>query len=110
MRAFPSALRMLLVSAMVAGCTKNVAPRVAGGDDAAIDSLSTRLEELRTREAATGASCADRCDLGTRTCELAEELCALVERNPDRSDLPPRCAQSQEQCSGARDSCARCDG
>ncbi|ATB48956.1 hypothetical protein [Corallococcus macrosporus] len=108
MRASLALSRMLLACAVLAGCAKNVDARVAGSDDAAIDALSLRLEELRTRDAGNDATCADRCALGRSTCELAEELCALVERHPDRTDLPPRCAQAQEQCAGARNACARC--
>ncbi|WP_237078600.1 hypothetical protein [Myxococcus xanthus] len=105
MRALP---RMLLACVLLTACAKQVDARVAGNDDAAIDSLSLRLEELRTRDALDDVTCADRCSVGTQTCELAESLCALVERHPDRDDLPPRCAQGQEQCATARNVCARC--
>jgi len=94
----------------LAGCARNVDTRVAGSDDAAIDSAAARLEELRAREAGDDLSCADQCDVATRTCAVAEELCALVDRNPDRDDLPPRCAQGREQCSSAKDGCSRCGG
>lgn len=105
MRALP---RMLLACVLLTACAKQVDARVAGNDDAAIDSLSLRLEELRTRDALDDLTCADRCSVGTQTCELTESLCALVERHPDRDDLPPRCAQGQEQCATARNVCARC--
>ncbi|AKQ65284.1 hypothetical protein A176_002196 [Myxococcus hansupus] len=110
MPTFPALLRMLVACAVLAGCAKSVDTRVAGSDDAAMDALSTRLEELRVRDTGADASCADRCTLATRTCELAEELCALVDRHADRADLPPRCTQGREQCSSARDGCARCAG
>ncbi len=110
MTASPALLRMLLACIVLAGCAKNVNARVAGEDDTAIDSLSARLEELRTRDGEDAVSCADHCATSTRTCELAEALCALVDRHPDRDDLPPRCAQGGEQCASARDGCARCGG
>ncbi len=110
MPSFTALSRMLLACALVAGCAKSVDTRVAGGDDAAIDALSTRLEELRVRDMEDTASCADRCAQATRTCELSEQLCALVERNPDRGDLPPHCNQAREQCASARNGCARCGG
>ncbi|WIG99248.1 hypothetical protein [Myxococcus sp. SDU36] len=99
---------MLLACVLLTACAKQVDSRVAGTDDAAIDSLSLRLEELRTRDDLDDATCADRCAVGTQSCELAESLCALVERHPERYDLPPRCAQGQEQCAMARNRCARC--
>ena len=101
---------MLLASLALAGCAKNVDTRVAGDDDAAIDSASARLEELQARAQQDDLTCADTCDLATRTCGVAEELCSLVDRHPDRDDLPPRCAQGREQCSSAKDGCARCGG
>lgn len=99
---------MLLACVLLSACAKQVDARVAGNDDAAIDSLSLRLEELQTRDGLDDATCADRCLVGTQTCELAESLCALVERHPGRGDLPPRCAQGQEQCATTRNACARC--
>ena len=110
MPTFPALLRMLVACVVLTGCAKSVDTRVAGDDDAAIDALSTRLEELRVRAAEADATCSDRCTQATRTCELAEDLCALVDRHPDRDDLPPRCNQGREQCSSARDGCARCAG
>ncbi|MFP2960235.1 hypothetical protein ACLEPN_21025 [Myxococcus sp. 1LA] len=108
MRVSPSISRMLLACVVLAGCAKRVDTRVAGSDDAAMDAMSLKLEELRTRDAWNDGTCADRCALGNQTCELAETLCALVERHPDRDDLPPRCAQGQEQCASARTACSRC--
>lgn len=110
MRASSPALLLLLAGVALAGCAKNVDTRVAGDDDAAIDSASARLEELNARAQQDGLSCADECDVATRTCGVAEELCALVDRHPDRDDLPPRCAQGREQCSSAKDGCSRCGG
>ncbi len=110
MRASSPALLMLLAGLVLAGCAKNVDTRVAGDDDAAIDSASARLEELNARVGQDDLSCADQCDVATRTCAVAEELCSLVDRNPDRDDLPPRCAQGREQCSSTRDGCSRCGG
>ncbi len=110
MRAPSVVLWMLVAGLAVAGCAKNVDGRVAGDDDAVIDSASARLEELRAREQQEDLSCPDQCDVASRTCATAEELCALVERHPDRDDLPPRCAQGREQCISAKDGCSRCQG
>ncbi len=107
----PSLVSWMLVAGLaVAGCAKNVDTRVAGDDDAAIDSASAQLEELRAREQRDDLSCPDQCDVATRTCAVAEDLCSLVERHPDRDDLPPRCAQGREQCISAKDGCSRCQG
>ena len=110
MRASSPALRMLLVGLVLAGCAKNVDTRVAGDDDAAIDSASARLEELNARERQDDLSCKDQCAVASQTCAVAEELCSLVDRHPDRDDLPPRCGQGREQCSSARNGCSRCGG
>jgi hypothetical protein len=95
MRACCLALMVLIL----AGCPKQVDSRVAGSDDTRIDSALARLEEL---------PCGERCDGATQTCAVAEELCGWVERNPDRTDLPPSCVQGREQCAQARNDCARC--
>ncbi|MCP3098623.1 hypothetical protein LZ198_07005 [Myxococcus sp. K15C18031901] len=108
MRVCSRVLWVLVASLAVAGCAKNMDTRVAGTDDEAIDSASARLEELGAHGAEDDASCQDRCDVATRTCGVAEELCALVDRNPDRDDLPPRCARGREQCSDARSGCVSC--
>jgi hypothetical protein len=93
---------------VLAGCPKQVDSRVAGSDDTHIDAATNKLEELRVRGQQEGLSCGDRCDGATQTCEVAEELCGWVERNPDRTDLPPRCVQGREQCAQARNECTRC--
>lgn len=98
---------LALLALVLAGCPKQV-ERVAGSDDDRIDSASARLEELRLHEHSEALSCSDRCGLATRTCEVAEDLCALVDAHPDRTDLPPRCAEAREQCAQSSTGCARC--
>ena len=104
MRACLFALMVLVL----AGCPKQVDSRVAGSDDARIDSASARLEELQGRGQQEDLPCGERCDVASQTCAVAEELCGWVERHPDRTDLPPRCVQAREQCAQARNDCARC--
>ncbi|MBJ6763964.1 hypothetical protein JGU66_24595 [Myxococcaceae bacterium JPH2] len=108
MRTLRTSLLALAVGLAVAGCAKHVDTRVAGDDDAALDAASSRLEELESRAHEDDLSCGDRCALAPETCAAAEHLCALAERNADRDDLPPRCAQAREQCANANDECARC--
>jgi hypothetical protein len=96
-----------LLALLLTGCPKHV-ERVAGSDDAQIDAAGARLEELRVREQSESLSCPDRCLVAKQTCAVSDELCALVEANPDREDLPPRCVQSREQCAQANGGCARC--
>lgn len=110
MRVLPVALLVLVVGQwLVVGCARNaMETRVAGNDDEAIDAVSAKLEELREQTAQDDLACGNRCDVAARTCEVAEELCVLVDRNPDRDDLPPRCAQGREQCSDAREGCVTC--
>lgn len=98
---------LALLALVLTGCPKHV-ERVAGSDDSQIDAAAARLEELRVREQSEDLSCRDRCDVATQTCAVSDELCALVEANPDRGDLPPRCVQSREQCAQANTGCARC--
>lgn len=93
---------------VLVGCPKQVETRVAGTDDARIDSAAARLEELRVRGQQEDQSCDDRCEVATESCTVAEELCGWVERNPDRTDLPPRCVQAREQCAQSRNACSSC--
>ena len=99
---------LALMALVLAGCPKQVDSRVAGSDDSRMDSVSAQLEELRVRGQQEDLSCDERCDGATRACALAEELCGWVERNPDRTDLPPRCVDAREQCAQARNACTRC--
>lgn len=108
MRATWSWLALLTAAVTLTACAKHVDTRVAGDDDAAIDGLEARLDELRAREQGDDLTCAEQCDVSARTCATAEELCGLVEKQADRDDLPPRCARAREQCAGAGDGCARC--
>ncbi|WP_426730537.1 hypothetical protein [Myxococcus faecalis] len=108
MSALSFALPLVVLTSLLAGCARNVDTRVAGDDDAAIDGAAARLEELRVRTARDDLTCDQRCAAATQTCEVSEELCALVDRHADRDDLPPRCAEGREQCSNARDGCTRC--
>jgi hypothetical protein len=98
---------LALLALVLAGCPKQV-ERVAGSDDTRIDAAAAHLEELRLREQSETLTCRERCDIATQTCSVSDELCALVEANPDRTDLPPRCVQSREQCAQANGGCARC--
>ncbi|RKH58072.1 hypothetical protein D7W81_29845 [Corallococcus aberystwythensis] len=108
MRATRSWLALLTAAIALAGCAKHVDTRVAGSDDAALDGIEARLDELRAREQGDDLTCAQRCDVSAKTCATAEELCGLVEQQSDRDDLPPRCARAREQCAGAGDGCTRC--
>jgi hypothetical protein len=99
---------LALLALVLAGCSPKQVERVAGSDDLRIDSAMARLEELRLRGQSEGLACPDRCTLATETCEVTEELCGLVEGNPDRTDLPPRCIQAREQCAQANNGCDRC--
>jgi hypothetical protein len=109
MRATSSWRALLLgVALALTGCTKHVDTRVAGDDDATLDGLEARLDELQAREQEDTLDCAGQCELSSRTCATAEQLCGLVDRQADRDDLPPRCARAREQCAGAGDGCSRC--
>jgi hypothetical protein len=99
---------LFLMTLVLTGCPKPMDTRVAGSDDARLAAYEATLEELRARGAAGDVTCADRCTLATRTCRVAEELCAVVARNPERGDLPSRCAQAREQCAWETDGCTRC--
>jgi hypothetical protein len=99
---------LALLAVVFLGCPKQLETRVAGTDDSRIDSAAARLEELRVRGRQEGLSCEGRCAVATESCTVAEELCGWVERNPDRTDLPPRCIQAREQCAQGRSDCSRC--
>ncbi|HSP80812.1 MAG TPA: hypothetical protein VLQ93_19955 [Myxococcaceae bacterium] len=99
---------LVLLTVLLAGCPRRGDTRVAGSDDAQLAAYEATLEELRARRTTGGVSCTGRCDLATRTCGVAEELCAVVERNPERGDLPRRCVEAREKCAEATDDCTRC--
>jgi hypothetical protein len=77
-------LRLVLLPLVLVGCLKQVEGRVAGSDDDQLAAYEAKLEELRARGAAGEPSCAEQCDVATQTCGVAEHLCAVVERHPDR--------------------------
>jgi hypothetical protein len=99
---------LFLLTVVLMGCPRQVDTRVAGSDEARLAAYEAKLEELRSRRTMGTVSCADRCELASRTCGVAEELCAVVERNPERGDLPRRCVEGREQCAEATDDCTRC--
>lgn len=99
---------LALLTLALVGCPKQMDTRVAGSDDDQLTTYEARLEELRTRGAAGNLSCSDECTLSTQTCDVAEALCGVVERHPDRTDLPPRCARARESCAEKTDGCTRC--
>ena|SRR5690349_9037259 len=99
---------LALLTLALMGCPKQVDTRVAGSDDEQLTTYEARLEELRARGAAGELSCADQCTLATQTCDVAEALCGVVSRHPDRTDLPPRCARARESCAEKTDNCTRC--
>jgi hypothetical protein len=102
------AASLALLTLVLAGCPKQVDTRVAGSNDDQLTTYEARLEELRSRGSAGDLSCADRCSLATQTCEVSENLCAVVGHHPDRTDLPQRCARARESCAESTESCTRC--
>jgi len=102
------AASLVLLTVILTGCSWRGDTRVAGSDDARLAAYEATLEELRARRTSGEEPCTGRCDLATRACGVGEELCALVERHPERGDLPRRCVEAREQCAEATDDCARC--
>jgi len=100
-------LRLVLLPLVLVGCLKQVEGRVAGSDDEQLAAYEAKLEELRARGAGE-PSCAEQCDVATQTCGVAEHLCAVVERHPDRTDLPSRCVQARESCATGTERCTSC--
>jgi hypothetical protein len=101
-------LRLVLLPLVLVGCLKQVEGRVAGSDDEQLAAYEAKLEELRARGTAGEPSCAEQCDVATQTCGVAEHLCAVVERHPDRTDLPSRCVQARESCATGTERCTSC--
>lgn len=99
---------LALLTLALMGCPKQVDPRVAGSDDDRLTTYEARLEELRSRGTNGNLSCSDRCTLSSQTCGVATDLCDVVARHPDRTDLPERCARASESCAETTDGCTRC--
>lgn len=102
------AASLALLALALVGCPKQVDTRVAGSDDDQLTAYEAQLEELRSRGTNGDLSCSDRCTLSTRTCGVAEDLCDVVARHPDRTDLPQRCTRARESCAETTDGCTRC--
>jgi hypothetical protein len=102
------ATMLALLTLVLVGCPKQVDTRVAGTDDDQLALYEAKLEELRSRASARDTSCEEGCTLTRETCEVAENLCAVVSRNEDRADLPRRCTRARESCAEGTDSCTRC--
>ncbi|MGZ3459384.1 MAG: hypothetical protein ACXU86_12880 [Archangium sp.] len=103
------AASLVLLTVALMGCPKQVeTSRVAGSDDDQLAADEARLEELRARGSTGETSCSNQCTLSRQTCRVAEDLCDVVSRHPDRTDLPPRCARARESCAGTTDDCTRC--
>ena len=86
---------LALLTLVLMGCPKQVDTRVAGTDDEQLAGYEARLEELRSRASTGDTSCEEGCTLTRETCVVAENLCAVVGRHEDRTDLPSRCAKAQ---------------
>lgn len=99
---------MALLTLLLAGCPRQVEPRVAGTDDDQIASYEARLEELRSRGSTGEPGCEDLCTLSRQICGVAENLCSLVADHPDRTDLPAHCTQARESCAEKTGTCDRC--
>src|SRR5687767_6105751 len=102
------AASLALLTLVLVGCPKQMDTRVAGSDDEQLATYEARLEELRSRASTRDLSCEDECTLARETCEVAEDHCEVVSRNPERTDLPKRCARARESCAERTDRCARC--
>lgn len=100
--------RLALLSLLLVACSQRRGARVAGEDDAEIATQEARLEELRAQGASPTATCADRCALTGQTCGVAESLCEVVARHPQRPELATRCVRAREACASGTDTCARC--
>ncbi|PTL76084.1 hypothetical protein [Vitiosangium sp. GDMCC 1.1324] len=103
------AASLALLTLALVGCPKQMETRVAGSDDDQLTTYEARLEELRSRGEAGNLSCSDRCTLSTQTCAVSEDLCGVVARHPERTDLPPRCARARESCAETTERCTRCE-
>jgi hypothetical protein len=100
--------RLALLALLLVGCPRRMESRVEGADEEQLTSDEARLEELRVRAALPEATCAEQCSLAPQVCDVAEALCTVVARHPERADLPPRCSRAREACAERTDTCARC--
>jgi azurin len=99
------ALTVLAATLLFTACPKTVTTDVTGNDDQQMDTLSSQLEELRTR---TGLACSESCSLKTRVCDLSKTTCDIAGRATDRAEFQKKCVQAQEECAKFNETCSTC--
>jgi outer membrane murein-binding lipoprotein Lpp len=99
------ALVMVVLSAVLLACPKNVPVTVAGTDDEKMDQYSAQLEELKTK---TDVQCSDYCTLKSKACSLSTNVCEISGRLADRADFQKKCVTAQEECARFNESCSTC--
>jgi outer membrane murein-binding lipoprotein Lpp len=103
-------MRTLMVLSLLAlaGCaTQQKILDAAAPQDEELAAMENALHRHAAEfEAALGAvqapDCARLCELQRNICRLAEKICEIAARNPDRPDLAARCQNAQQSCDSAR--------
>lgn len=101
-------MRFFLFVALTLGflaCPKETPTNVSGTDDEQMDTLSSQLEELRSRQ---DVKCDEWCKLQDKACGLSKKTCDLAGKHADREDFQKRCVASQEDCAKFTEGCASC--
>lgn len=80
-------------------------PQLGGSDDEKMDTISSKLEEYRTR---TDMSCDDTCSTKNKVCDLSSTACDIAAKHSDRNDYQQRCVAAQEECAKFNESCSSC--
>lgn len=100
--------RLLLTAALtlgLLGCPKSTPGNISGTDDEQMDTIGSKLEELRTRE---GLKCDEWCSLKDKACGLSKQSCDIAGRHADREEFQKRCVASQEDCAKFIEGCSSC--
>lgn len=92
-------------SVLLLACPRQAPLTVAGSDDQSMDEYSAQLEEIRARG---DIGCDDAQSIRKKACGIAQSVCRLASKSPERKEFETQCVTAQETCAGLNEMHARC--
>lgn len=74
-------------------------------------STETRLDSPSAGSSTTGlvSRCTRICDIAESTCALAQQVCDLAAKHPDKPRYAKACKRAEQQCDAATEACDTCE-
>lgn len=74
-------------------------------------SAESRLDGPSAGTSTTGvvSRCARICDIAESTCALAQQVCDLAAKHPDKPRYAKACKRAEQQCDAATEACDTCE-